>query len=164
MKLLSLAVAAALFAATSAARADTIQTFNVTGTGGYTGQSVSGTLTIDTTIGYVDSASLYEGSVALTKIASQGIDSSGSFCSDACYVLDLTDATVVFHNDSASLAGYTGSPIGVLGNDVYNATATLAVAPTPEPSTLVLLLTGFVALAGLSKFRRTPSVQPISAS
>lgn len=172
------------------AHADTISTFNVSGTAdnltlfslgscaANTTCSFSGTLTIDVTTGTVTGADItFPGLSAFDTISS-----SSSFSSTS-WMLALGNGTfsdsLEFDFSTAptggSLVGFTGSTSGggsveratVVGETLYSIdslTMTLQSSVTtaaPEPGTLVLLLFGLVALV-LVKKRLARGTQPVT--
>ena len=156
---LALAVAAcALLASSVAAHADTISTFSINGASlfysGSDHNTVTGTTTIDTTTGVVESIAFTAG----------GLLESGV---DAQYGPDVYVGTSDSHFTftGASLINYTGETFNLNGpNDLYvghvtYAGAATAASVTPEPSSLILLGTGLLGFVAIT--RRRLSLVPV---
>ena len=114
------------------ARADTITSFEVAGTGTFTpGGLVNGTLSIDITTGVVVGADL----------DAEGIDETNIITQDGRADIFFADGSL-FAASSDSFVDYDGSTFDLIGpNDVYTGTVS---AVTPEPDTAVLSLTGIL--------------------
>lgn len=144
-----------------AAHADVIKSFNFQGSSivyGMAGDTntVSGTTTIDTTTGQVQSISFVADGLSFSGVSSQ----SGA-------EVFVGSSNVAFSFSEASLIGYTGSTFNLNGaNDLYvgslTAGSTLdsgtvapgpvldapaAAAISPEPASLLLISTGVLGLA-----------------
>jgi PEP-CTERM motif len=162
-----LSTAIALLACTLAARADTFQLFDVTGTFD-NGSVLSGTATIDTTLGTVTNSDfVVSGPFAATflnDIYAQEVSSVG-------YVIFSRDSSnfLILNLPGGSLVGYQGGGISNLssadntgsGAVIDLVSGQFAAAPsgvTPEPSTLVLLGTGILSLAGAARRKLLPRV------
>jgi len=181
----TLVFAGLLTASARVATADTIQTFDLsmsfggTSSNGVTGSpfSLTGTVTIDTTIGSVTSEQFYFG---LWNIESQGLESASYLVSsgDFVYTLDLLFPT-------ASLVGYSGGSLVSSSNpdngnytnmskavfstpDVFDldypllsGQLTPTAAAAPEPGGFIaaqFMLLAWGALTLLSKRRRRRSL------
>ena len=143
------------------AHADTIASFNFKGSSLFYGMAgdtntVSGTTTIDTTTGQVQSISLVAGGLSFS-----GVDSQNGA------EVFVGSSNAGFSFSEASLIGYTGSTFNLNGaNDLYVGSVTLssvlasgtltpapildvppAAAITPEPAGLLMISTGVLGLA-----------------
>lgn len=172
MRLSRLLLPAVLLVFTLAAKADTV--FSLSGS--FTdGANIGGTLTIDTTAGTITQSNIIisaPDSTTQTNIKAQG---SGLFSRQGGgngYGADIRNAagTIDFNFifPTATLVGYTGNGNnsinflnGFAGN-LYNLTtstsgaslgAPAAAAVTPEPSSMVLVATGLLGMAGMVKRR-----------
>ena len=173
---LSLLAAATLLASTLAGHADPSQTFNVTGTFA-SGGSLSGTLTLNSTSsGFRPDlvASVTQGKYPFTTGATE-LSQGGDYFVNFNYITQNPNPMLVAQLDLylpvTSLAGYNGSPLcstslrcGTssdrsylvinygLGQSIdYLSSGSVAPsfpAATPEPSSLLLLVTGLLGAAG----------------
>ena len=145
MRLPSLIVALA-FLVPGMAYADTISTFNITGSSLFYGMggdrnTVTGTTTIDVTTGLVQDISFTAG----------GVYESGV---DAQYGADVYVGAqdVHFTFSGASLINFRGENFNLNGpNDLYVGQVTYAGSPspisiTPEPASMLLLSTGLLGI------------------
>ncbi len=169
MRLRSLLAAATLLISSSlAAHADTLTVFDATGTFA-SGSTLSGTITIDTTNGVLESSSLIVSapdSLNFSFIQSQ-------FANPSIYVLQFGTAasglpSLVLGVSVSDLVGFTGGAFGSVQNRVPGGVSNIAfdtradllsvgglsvaspqpIAATPEPATLALLATGLAGVAG----------------
>ncbi len=161
------AIPLCLFTGLASAHADTIATFSLQGASIFYGMAndyntVTGTATINTTTGVVQSVLLNAAGQSLSGVDSQ---------SGAEVFLGAANAGLSF--SESSLIGYTGSKFNLNGaNDLFVGGVTqiaqstelaatalpTAVAITPEPASLILLSIGSLAGAAIIRRRLTPAV------
>ena len=174
-------LAAVLFLPAFAAYADTVTTFDLTGTYdlGITPYAASGTVTIDTTTGAVQAIDLgfqslaSDAVVAYTLSESYGEPLNFSEIGEGWTGLPGTDysAAIDMAIPVATLAGYAGGNIcsldnpcadtmsiielGTVDNDFVDGT----LIPTPEPSSLILMAIGALAMVGMMRGRPLTGVR-----
>jgi hypothetical protein len=174
-----LASAAVLAAFTFAAHADTVSTFSLTDYTFQSGATATGTIVIDTTDGLVVSTDItYLGVTTLLFNVSTGTGNvSAGLYSNAPSSDGAGDVFAdSLHTPAAGFVGYVGGETCSLTDecdgDVISAilfasstsdvletgSLTLDSAPgqTPEPSTLALLSTGILGLAGVTRRKFFP--------
>lgn len=150
MRLRLFMAAAAVLSISLAARADTILNFNINGTSDYSNSGdenlVTGTASINTTTGSVENF-----------FAIAGPDTASGVQSQIGNVFFPGGGGIfLFRIGSSSLVGYTGSTFNLFEiDDTYSGNVTLAntSAITPEPSSIFLLSTGLLGIAGTIRRR-----------
>jgi hypothetical protein len=167
-------VAAAAFAFTSAAHADTITaaavpTFPLTPSvdtlsldSSSQTVSVPGTFTQTGTFSVGDSGSLAQDTpfTFTDSVTVNGITENLVFTGDD-NVTTSTDVLTIdalgpinFGDDTLSFAGFTSAPLGVNQSQTVELNATVSAA-TPEPSSFALLGTGLLGVAGIIRRKLT---------
>jgi hypothetical protein len=146
------------------ASADTITTFNVSGTFADS-SALSGTITINTTTGAITGASLVIGANTysfLQLAIPLGSEFFAQFTTTSAFTFPFLDLFF----PSASLVGYTGGALCTSSGPCANPTQYGAVAGTsiyltqgssvaaPEPSALILLSAGLIGLGLVARKRQ----------
>jgi PEP-CTERM motif len=175
-----LAAAAVLAAFTFTAHADTVSTFSLTGYTFQSGATATGTIVIDITDGQVESTNItYVGGTTLDFNVSTGTGNVSAGLYTNAPSLDAAGDAFAdsLHTPAAGFVGYAGgdtcsqsdpcdsavTSAVIFANNTTDLleTGSLTLEPssvTPEPSTLALLSTGILGLAGATrrKFFTTP--------
>lgn len=145
MRLHPLATLLAAVLSVATARADILNTFNISGSG-RGGIPDNGTLVIDTTTDLVSSLTLNSGGVLISEITGQGPFDGG-------YTIQFLNGYLTLlandgNDDPASIlqAGFAQTgPNNLYSGDITFLSTTDTTA-TPEPASLALLATGLLAL------------------
>ena len=141
------------------------------------GSTLTGTVTIDTTLGNVTAASLFtttSGAAGPFTLTSQGVDPSGNYSLVTSY--PGTFFQLILNFSTGTLVGYAGGPFcsgttlcNALPNafeasqlqsgafQVFLSTGGLTVpapTPAPEPSSAILLGTGILGLMGMGLYKK----------
>lgn len=164
MRLSLFAAAAALLSASLAAHADILTTFTVTGT--FPDSTLAGTITIDTTTGSataIDVSLSSPEATTFTTISSQVPAYGGANEYEINTIAGNEELQLLLN--SASLIGYTGGSLttppydsdlevnGQFYEDLTSGQVTVPTSVTPEPSSIALLGTGLLGVAGVVRKR-----------
>jgi hypothetical protein len=164
MRLQLALVAVSLFSANGVARADTISTFNAVGSFD-DGSTLSGTVTIDTTAGTITGEDLVVSSPFSATFVDD-IYGQGANGGEYIFNSEADGAYLILPLATGSLVGYTGGGFEWAANAergpsthiqmTYLTSGDLepeAPSVTPEPSSIALLGTGLLGIAGLVRRR-----------
>lgn len=156
---LALLAAATLSVVSLSARADTYNVFSLSAYAPAAAFSpastLSGTVTIDATTGAVSSAKVLEAGAYYTQVHNEGYQGPDYYF----FLEDGATDVLDFYLPTTNLATYNGSPVtGDIAGPTrpFSGTLSAVVTPsavTPEPSSIALLGTGILGIAGVVRKR-----------
>ena len=151
----SLLMAAALLSTGVAAHADTVSTFTIKGASQFYGMAgddntIAGTTVIDTTDGLVQSIAFTAGGVTESGVDSQNGTNIYVGTGDVHFTISGT-TLIGFKGDNFNLPMLGDNYVGHVSFD--SATTSNPLSVTPEPSSLLLLSTGVLGVAGMTRKR-----------
>lgn len=150
-------IASALLSTGLAAHADTISTFTIKGASQFYGMAgdhntIAGTTVIDTTTGRVQSISFTAGGVTESGVDSQNGTNIYVGTGDVHFTISGT-TLIGFKGDNFNLPQLGDNYVGQVSFDSSMTTPSNSTAVTPEPSSIALLGTGLLGVAGVVRKR-----------
>lgn len=150
-------MAVALLATGIAAHADTISTFTIKGASQFYGMAgdhntIAGTAVIDTTSGLVQSISFTAGGVLESGVDLQNGTNLYVGTGDVHFTIS-GNTLIGFKGDNFNLPMMGDNYVGQVSFGSSTITPSAPTSVTPEPSSIALLSTGLLGIAGIARKR-----------